>query len=93
MTQDSGRVITGCISRLDDLIESVARLQRAHALRISNPTSERSFHEIRLAKAAIETDYQTLKVKLAQVRDDLGDDDQRVKSARRRTLTDKVFSR
>ena len=93
MTQDSGRVITGCIPRLDDLIESVARLQRAHALRISNPTSERSFHEIRLAKAAIETDYQTLKVKLAQVRDDLGDDDQRVKSARRRTLTDKVFSR
>lgn len=91
--QNVERAIAGCISRLDSLIDSVGRLQRAHALRSGNPASERSFHEIRLAKAAIETDYQNLKIKLTQVRDDLADDDQRAKAARRRTLTNKVFSR
>lgn len=93
MTQDSDSVISGCLSRLDNLIESVGRLQRAHALRVSNPTSERSFHEIRLAKTAIETDYQSLRMKLSQLRDDLASEEQRVKSARRRSLTEKVFSR
>lgn len=90
---DSESAIVSCLSRLDNLIQSVGRLQRAHALRASNPASERSFHEIRLAKAAIETDYQTLKMKLTQVRDSLADDDQRAKTARRRMLTEKVFSR
>ena len=93
MTQDADSVITGCLSRLDNLIESIGRLQRAHALRVGNPTSERSFHEIRLAKTAIETDYQTLKIKLGQLRDTLASDEQRAKSARRRSLTEKVFSR
>lgn len=90
---DSESTIAGCLSRLDSLIQSVSRLQRAHALRASNPTGERSFHEIRLAKAAIEADYQTLKMKLTEVRDNLADDEQRAKSARRRVLTEKVFSR
>jgi len=93
VTQDSDSVISGCLSRLDNLIESVGRLQRAHALRVGNPTSERSFHEIRLAKTAIETDYQSLRMKLSQLRDDLASEEQRVKSARRRSLTEKVFSR
>jgi hypothetical protein len=93
VTQNADSVISGCLSRLDNLIESVGRLQRAHALRIGNPASERSFHEIRLAKSAIETDYQTLKIKLGQLRDNLASDEQRAKSARRRSLTEKVFSR
>lgn len=93
MAQDSDSVISGCLSRLDNLIKSVGRLQRAHALRIGNPTSERSFHEIRLAKTAIENDYQTLKIKLGQLRDNLANDEQRAKSVRRQSLTAKVFSR
>jgi hypothetical protein len=93
VTQDSESVISSCLSRLDSLIASVGRLQRAHALRVSNPTSERSFHEIRLAKTAIETDYETLKIKLTQVRDNLASDEQRAKSARRQSLAEKVFSR
>ncbi len=93
MSQDAETVIAGCLSRLDSLLGSVGRLQRAHALRVSDPRSERSFHEIRLAKAAIETDYQILKIKLTEVRDTLGDDEQRARSARRHSLTTKVFSR
>jgi hypothetical protein len=93
VAQDSDSVICGCLSRLDNLIESVGRLQRAHALRLGNPTSERSFHEIRLAKTAIESDYQSLRMKLSQLRDDLASEEQRAKSARRRSLTEKVFSR
>jgi hypothetical protein len=93
LEHDSESTIVSCLSRLDNLIQSVGRLQRAHAQRAINPASERSFHEIRLAKAAIETDYQTLKMKLTQVRDSLAGDEQRTKSARRRTLTDKVFPR
>jgi hypothetical protein len=93
MEHDSDSTIASCLSKLDNLIQSVGRLQKAHASRASNPTSERCFHEIRLAKAAIETDYETLKIKLTQVRDNLADDDQRAKTARRRMLTEKVFSR
>jgi hypothetical protein len=93
VSHESESKIVSCLSRLDTLIQSVARLHRAHAQRASNPNSERCFHEIRLAKAAIDTEYETLKVKLSQVRDSLADDEQRAKSARRRNLTDKVFSR
>ena len=93
MSHDTETVIAGCLSRLDSLLGSVGRLQRAHALRVSNPRSEQSFHEIRLAKAAIETDYQILKIKLTQVRDALGNEEQRVQTARRQSLTTKVFSR
>lgn len=93
MHQDSESAIASCLSRLDNLIQSVGRLQRAHALRATHPSSERSFHEIRLAKAAIDTDYQTLKTKLTQVRDELAGKEQREKTARRRELTEKVFSR
>lgn len=91
MTQNNESIVSGCLTRLDNLIASVARLQRAHALRLSNPSSERAFHEIRLARAAIETDYQTLRFQLAQVRDELGGDEQMAKSARRKLLTERVF--
>jgi hypothetical protein len=93
VSQASENAISSCLSRLDSLIQSVGRLQRAHALRVNNPTSERTFHEIRLAKAAIESDYRTLKIKLTQVRDSLANEEQRAKSARRRILMEKVFSR
>ena len=91
MTQDNESIVSGCLTRLDNLIASVGRLQRANALRLSNPTSERAFHEIRLARAAIETDYQTLRIKLTRVRDELGGDERVAKSTRRRLLTERVF--
>lgn len=93
MEHNSASTIAICLSRLDNLIQSVGRLQKAHASRGTKPSNERSFHEIRLAKAAIEADYQALKTKLNEVRASLADDEQRAKSERRRMLMEKVFSR
>lgn len=95
MARNSKSSIAICLSRLDSLIQSVGRLQKAHASRCSGPTNEQSFHEIRLAKAAIEADYRELKTKLNEVRASLSDDDQeqRAKSQRRQMLVEKVFSR
>lgn len=85
--------IATCLSRLESLIQSVGRLQKAHISRDSDPSSERSFREIRLAKAAIEADYEVLKSTLNEVRAVLGDDEQRAKSHRRQVLMEKVFTR
>lgn len=85
--------IATCLSRLESLIQSVGRLQKAHISRDSDPSSECSFREIRLAKAAIEADYEVLKSKLNEVRAVLGDDEQRAKSHRRQVLMEKVFTR
>jgi hypothetical protein len=89
----SAAAIAICIARLDHLIQSVSRLQKAHAARGTGPADERSFHAIRLAKAAIDADYQTLRAKLIDVRSGLADDEERSKSQRRRELMDKVFPR
>lgn len=93
MVRNSENSIAICLSRLDSLIQSVGRLQKAHASRGINPSNERSFREIRLAKAAIEADYQALKTKLNEVRASLADDEQVAKSHRRQVLMEKVFSR
>jgi len=82
-----------CLSRLDSLIQSIGRLQKAHASRGTHPSDERSFREIRLAKAAIDADYRVLKTKLDEIRISLADDNQRAKSQRRQMLVEKVFSR
>ncbi|MBN9290745.1 MAG: hypothetical protein J0H36_06405 [Hyphomicrobium denitrificans] len=85
--------IATCLSRLENLMQSVGRLQKAHISRGSDPSNERTFREIRLAKAAIEADYEVLKSKLNEVRASLGNDEQRAKSHRRQALMDKVFTR
>lgn len=93
MPQDRDSAISSCLSRLDNLMQSVARLQRAHTRRSGDPGSERTFQEIRLAKTAIETEYQALRLKLTQIRESLADETEQIKSTRRRNLTAKVFSR
>lgn len=92
MSYDSESVLSGCLNRLDSLVEAVGRLQRAHALRVSNPTSERSHDEARLAKAAIEADYQVLKIKLTQVRDSLAQETSRPPPMRRPARAGKVLT-
>lgn len=93
MANASDSKIAACLTRLDNLIQSVGRLQKAHNSRGCDPSNERSFREIRLAKAAIESDYEVLKTKLNEMRVSLGDDEQRAKSKRRQMLMEKVFPR
>lgn len=85
--------IAACLSRLEHLMQSVGRLQKAHVSRGCDASSERSFREIRLAKTAIEADYEALKSKLNEVRGSLNDNEQRAKSRRRQMLMEKVFTR
>lgn len=92
MTQDSDTLISGCMMRLDRIQESVARLQKAHALRLSNPRGERPFNEIRLAKAAIEADCQVMKLKLAQIRNQCGTEVQRKKLERQQAAVARLSS-
>jgi len=93
VTRSSETSIATCLTRLESLIQSVGRLQKAHVSRGSDVSSERSFREISLAKAAIDSDYQILKSKLHEIRASLADEEQRVKSKRRQMLMEKVFQR
>jgi hypothetical protein len=74
-------------------MKSVGRLQKAHISRGADITNERSFHEIRLAKASIEADYHAMKAKLHEIRTSVDDEEQRAKSKRRQMLMEKVFPR
>ena len=89
--RSSDSSIATCLSRLDSLIQSVGRLQKAHASRCANPSNERAFRKIQLAKAAIEADYKALRAKLNEVRISLSDDEELAKSKRRQKLLERVF--
>ena len=93
MVRSRETAIATCLSRLESLMKSVGRLQKAHISRGADITNERSFHEIRLAKAAIEADYHVLKTKLHEIRTSRDDEEQRAKSKRRQVLMEKVFPR
>ncbi|MBA2125291.1 hypothetical protein DLM45_03515 [Hyphomicrobium methylovorum] len=86
MAHDPNTLITGCLTRLDRIEASVARLQKAHAMRLSNPRGERAFNEIRLAKAAIEAECQVIKLKLTELRSQSTGDEQREKLKRRQDI-------
>jgi hypothetical protein len=91
MSYETDTALTGCLTRLDKLSEAVERLQRAHALRVSNPASERAHQEVRLAKTAIDADFQILRIKLTQIYNSLACDPP-PKLVRRRQSVTKALS-
>jgi protein required for attachment to host cells len=87
MSYDTDNAVAGCLTRLDKLSEAIDRLQRAHALRVSNPASERARHDVLLAKTAIDTDVQILRIKLSQINNLVACEAPPKMSRRRQTVT------